>query len=86
MDINYDPSEEEVDDVDGVLDYDKRRCQWRLLCTEHGEIERAADGSAEEHDRLVHLWVDHLREDHHGDGRLTPAHLYMLLCPELDRA
>lgn len=79
MDIEYDPTEEEADDIDGLLDYDGLRDQWRILCPEHGEIDRGPDGSIASHDAMIYRWVDHMAQAHHGDGRLTGADRMMLI-------
>ncbi len=77
MDIEYDPTEEDPDDVQGLLD--DRRGRWSLACSEHGAIETAADGSAEAHDALVYRWTSHMQESHHGDGRMSPDDQMMLI-------
>lgn len=82
MDIEYDPTEEEADDIDGELDYDPRRDQWRIVCPEHGEVERTPDGSAASHDAMIYRWVAHMQEAHHGDGLLTLDDRMMLIGEE----
>jgi hypothetical protein len=81
MDIEYDPTEEAADDVQGLLDYDTRTDIWMLRCSEHGEIERTTDGSAVSHDGLVRRWTDHMQQEHHGDGVMTPEDEAMLIEP-----
>jgi hypothetical protein len=82
VDINYDPTEEEADDVDGVIDIDARTDQWLITCSEHGEVERALDGSRESHDAMAHRWVRHMQEEHHGDGRMSMDIRMMLFSSE----
>jgi len=82
MGIEYDPTEEvEDDDVIGCLDYDSRQDIWILLCSEHQELERSRDGSAEAHDALIYRWVQHMQEKHHGDGVLSFDERQMLIEP-----
>jgi hypothetical protein len=61
------------------LDYDARRDQWLIACSEHGEVERAPDGSAESHDAMIRRWARHMHEEHHGDGRVPPDDHMMMI-------
>lgn len=83
MDIEYDPTEEEADEVNGLLDYrpmpGTRGKVWVLECPECGVVEHAADGSAESHDRMVRRWPAHMQERHHSDGQMTPEDVEMLI-------
>lgn len=81
MDIEYDPTEEEADDVTGLLDYDTRGKVWVLICSEHGEIERSPDGSASSHDNAIRRWTAHMQQEHHGDGVMTADDHAMLIEP-----
>jgi hypothetical protein len=66
----------------GELDWDERREQWVLRCTEHGELDRLG-ATVEDHDRLVFTWTDHDKAEHNGSGKPDVA---MLLDPALREA
>lgn len=86
MDIEYDPSEEvEDDDMSGTIDYTAKHDDdsgvWRTICSEHGVVATAADGSAASHDEMVRAWPKHAQAEHHGDGTMSVEDQMMLINP-----
>ena len=79
MDIEYDPTEEEEDDVEGQIDFDEEEGVWLLLCSEHGLVERSVDGSAASHDAMIRQWTRHKQKFHHGDGIMSWRDQEMLI-------
>jgi hypothetical protein len=68
-----------LDDGVGDLDYDVRRDLWVLTCDLHGRLDSGNGSSAEEHDRLVRVWVRHCADLHGGTGRLDADTWRMLI-------
>jgi hypothetical protein len=66
-------NEIEGDQVDGLIGYDQRRNYWTLDCQGRAGCGRLDDapGTVEGHDELVHVWAEHERELHGGDGRVA---------------
>lgn len=84
MGIEYDPTEEVEDEVDGLLDYNARADRWEMYCSEHGEIARSDDGSVASHDSMIRRWTQHKQSDHHGDGVMSFEDRMMLIEPISD--
>lgn len=68
MDIDYDSTEIDEDELPtGILGLTRNQ-RWNVSCSAHGLLETADDGSREEHDRMIAVWARH-RAEVDGDGK-----------------
>lgn len=71
MDIEYDPTEIDEDEIPGGRIHITRGNRWQSWCNECGLLATAADDSRDEHDRMIEVFAQH-RGKRHG-GSATPT-------------